>query len=194
MKKIKILALLLAAVLLQGCTAGQTEDTLPVGWSADWERVGPLLGVEAVTGFTLDEKNDALSVNGIYYATWTAGEGRQHTNEDGEDATVFDAQIYVLLKECRSEDAAKTERGIWIAREKQSYTAGTEESAVFAGQEFEVLPLLGADDKNPYTHGVAAFGTRGEWAICVELLCGEGYHEDPQAVIQMFLSGLYYSK
>lgn len=192
MKTIKILALLLAFLLLQGCANG-SADTLPSGWSGDWVLLGNFLGAEPLEGFSLNEIKDALSVGGIYYATWTCGQAREHTNDEGEQAKVYDAQIYVLVQECRNEAAAATQIGAWIARESQSYSVDEKTAYIAAGQTFDLLPLLSARAENPYTQGVAAFAARGNMAICVELLCAEDYTGDPQAVLEAFLNGLHYN-
>lgn len=192
MKKTKILALLLACVLLQGCANGST-DTLPSGWSEDWVLLGNFLGAEPLEGFSLNESKDALSVSGIYYATWTCGQAREHTNDEGENAKVYDAQVYILVQECRNEAAAAAQIGAWIARESQSYSTGEKTVYTAAGQTFDLLPLLSARAENPYTRGVAAFAARGSRAICVELLCSEDYPGDPQAVLEAFLNGLHYN-
>lgn len=192
MKRTNLLALLLACLLLQGCASGSTAP-LPSGWSEDWVRLGSLLGVEPMADFALNENKDALSVNGIYYATWTCGEARQFTNEDGENAKIYDAQIYVLVQSCRSDAAAVTQIGAWIARESQSYSVGEESALSCAGQQFDLLPLLSAKSENPYTHGMAAFAARGNDAICVEFLCADGYEGDPAAVLTTFLNGFHYN-
>lgn len=109
MKRIWI-AVLLMTLALAGCSHADRE--LPSGWDEDWVRVADYVGVEALDGFTLNESNDTLSISGLYYATWTSGEGRDFVNADGEDAIIYDAQIYVLLEECRSgsdaEEAVKS--------------------------------------------------------------------------------------
>ena len=192
MKKINILALLLAIMLLQGCATGQ-GSTLPAGWDESWTRLGTYLGVEPMEGFRLDENNDALAVSGLYYATWVTGPARDHTNDEGEAAKVYDAQIYVLVQVCRSEAAAATQIGAWIARESQSYTTDAQISYPCGDQTFDLLPLLTAKNENPYTHGMAAFASRGQLAICVELLCAEDYAGEPQAVIEAFLGGFHYN-
>lgn len=191
MKRIVIVMLSLT-LLLSGCTGSQPE--LPADWLPEWTVVSPLLAAEPVEGFVLQENNDALSSEGIYYATWSFGTAREHTNEDGEKAQAYDAQIYLILKKCRSEEKAAEETDAWKGLEKQNYTLGEPVSALCAGQEFTVLPLLQGKETNPYSHGAAAFAVRGSWAICVEFVCGESFAADPQAVLESFLSGLHYSE
>ena len=183
---------LLAILLLAGCAdpSGPTNEEL--GWDKDWVRVGALLGVEPMDGFTLSENKDVMGIYGLYYATWTAGEAREYTNADGDEAQVYDVQIYVLLQRSGSVDEAQTAVEDWMARERETYEAGETLAETYAGQKFDLIPLLQAGEDNPYTHGAAAFGVRGDWAISVELLCQDGFEDDAQTFLTQFLSGLHY--
>ena len=183
---------LLAAVLLTGCAAQTGPTNEELGWDKDWVRVGALLGVEPVDRFTLSENIDAMGVYGLYYATWTAGEGRDYTNAGGEKAKIFDAQIYVLLQKNKNADEAQSALEEWIDRERETYEAGETLTETCAGQEFDLFPLLRSGGDNPYTHGAAAFGARDDWAISVELLCQDSFEGDAQACLIRFLSGLHY--
>lgn len=182
---------LLTALLLTGCSQAETRHP---EWDESWVRIADAVGVEPMEGFTLNESNDVLAVAGLYYATWTCGDGREFVNADGKDATVYDAQIYVLLEECTAAEDARQTVEEWIAREKTSYeTAETEEKA-FADQKFTVLPLISGKETNPYGHGVAAFAVRGNYAISVELVCSDRFTDDPQAVLTQFLNGFHYGE
>ena len=187
----KIIAVLLVALLLAGC-APQTAK-LPDDWDANWTCLGSFLGIEPMDGFSVNENKDALAVSGIYYATWTTGAGRDFTNDEGENALVYDAQIYVLLQQCATEAAAKTQIGAWIAKEGQAYRVGEESSLVCGDQSFRVLPLLESREGNPYGKGIAAFAHRGNMAICVEFLCADTYSADVLQVLETFLSGFHYN-
>jgi len=190
MKK-RIASLVLTAVLLlSGCGAKQE---LPSGWETDWTAVCPVLAVEPLDGFTLHESNDALYLSGIYYATCVTGESRPHTNEEGEEAEVFDAQIYVIVQEYRDPDSAAEGIAQWIAREKTTFEAGTQCSFVCNDQEYAVLPLAGGSENNPYRHGVAAFGLRNNWAVCVEFLGTEDYEADFENTLEAFLNSFHYA-
>ena len=187
----RLIAIAALCVLLTGCApSGPTNEEL--GWDEDWVRVGTLLGVEPMAGFDLNENIDAMGVYGLYYATWTAGEARDHTNADGEKAQIFDAQIYVLLQQNKDGDEARAALDDWMALEKKSYQTGETLTETCAGQEFDLLPLLRGGEDNPYTHGAAAFGARDGWAISVELLCQDSFEGDAQACLIRFLSGLHY--
>ncbi len=190
MKRIWILAIL-TALLLSGCTAQETKHP---EWDASWVPLGDVFAVEPTEDFVLNESNDMLSPYGVYYATWTCGEERPFVNADEEDAKVYDAQIYVLLKECADAEAAKKEVEAWIAREQESYGAAETEPKTYAGQEFKTLPLISGKEGNPYNHGIAAFAVRGNCAVSVELLCSDRFTADPQTVLDRFLNGFHYSE
>ena len=191
MKRVISLALL-AVLLLTGCAAQNGPTNEELGWDEDWVRVGVLLGVEPMDGFTLSENIDAMGVYGLYYATWTAGEARDYTNADGDEAQIYDAQIYVLLQQNKSAGEAQSALEDWIGREKETYETGETLTGTYAGQEFDLFPLLQAGEDNPYTHGAAAFAARDVWAISVELLCQDSFEGDAQARLAQLLSGFHY--
>ena len=186
-----VLILLCAAVLLSGCAR---EPAYPADWLPEWTVICPLLAAEPVEGYELLETNDALAAEGIYYAAWSSGEARAHTNEDGEEAKVYDAQIYLIVKQCRSAEKAEEETHKWQGLERENYTLGPERTMEPSGQKFTAVPLLQGKQTNPYSFGMAAFAVRGDWAICVELVCVRGHEEDPGAVMEAFLKGLHYSE
>ena len=190
MKKRIVSLFLMVALLLSACGAKQE---LPSDWEPDWAVVCPVLAVEPFDGFTLHESNDALYLSGIYYATWVTGESRPHTNEEGEEAEVFDAQIYVIVQEYRNSDSAASGIAQWTAREKSTFEAGAEYTVVCNEQEYTVLPLTGGSENNPYRHGAAAFAVRDSWAICVEFLGAENYEADFEKALEEFLNGFHYA-
>lgn len=193
MRRIWICALLaaLALLALAGCEgSGGKGDP---DWDEDWVQLAGYVGIEPVDGFTLDESNDTLSVSGLYYAAWTSGEGQAFSNAEGKEATVYDAQIYVLLEECRSAEAAGKAVGEWTAREEETYEVGETETKTFGTQDFALLPLLSGSEDNPYTHGTAAFAVRDKWALSVELMCTDNFTGDSRALLEDFLTGFHYS-
>ena len=96
MKKLLGLCLCMA-LLLTGC--GRTAPPKAAdgaSWSEDWVTLGNVVGVDTPEGLTAQENSDALSAKGMCYATWSIGQAEPHINEDGEDAQLYDAQVYLL--------------------------------------------------------------------------------------------------
>lgn len=190
MKKSWIL-LVVIALLLTGCGH---QDRHPE-WNEDWLRFGDLLAAEAPEGFYLGEYNDTLSLGGIWYAAFNCGrEPKPYVNAEGEDAEVYDAQIFLLVEECESEAAARAELAGWIEREAQSYeTDGAAERRI-GDQSYQAMTLKAAKADNPYSHGAAAFAARGNLAISAELLCSEDFAGEAQTILEQFLSGIHYGE
>lgn len=185
-----VMLLVIFALLLSGC--GASEAALPAHWEEGWTVVAPYLAAEDMEGFDFGESADTLGISGVYYATWTAGEKRDYTNAEGEQTVIFDAQIYVITQEFRSEADAETNLNQWLAREKQSFTCGDAYTLICNGQEFTILPLLSGSEDNPYGSGCAAFALRGSNAICVELVRTDYFSGDIQATLEAFLNCLHY--
>ena len=180
---------LAAALLLTGCGAS-APDPHPE-WDAAWVRVGTNLGAEAPEGFTFNRENTVSSA-GLYYVTWSTGEGRDVTNAQGQEVSAYDAQFYILVEEKTKPEDAQAVVEEWMAMEAESYETGPEERLTAAGQEFRILPLLKGGEDNPYHHGRAAFAVRGSNAMVVELLCVEDWPGDPDSAMEAFLQGLHY--
>lgn len=190
MKRIAMI-LLAAVLLLTGC-AGADSQRDP-SWEESWTAMGSLLAIEPLEDFPLNESNDVLGISGLYYATWTCGEGQAYVNSEGEDAMVYDAQIYVLLKECTDGQAADLEVATWIDLEKQSYEAGEQETLTVGSQEYQVLPLANGKESNPYPSGISAFAVRGKNAISVELVYSDRFTGSPRETLERFLAGFHYA-
>lgn len=191
MKRLSLFFLTIT-LILSGC--GSQKSQRPANWNDSWTIVSPILAIETPAEFSLNEANDTLSVSGIYYATWVTGDERSHTNEDGESATVYDAQIYVLVQEFRTGEKAEKEAAQWAERAKQSYETAKPDTWEQDGQQYTLLPLASGSESNPYGHGIVAYTVRGEFAVWVELLCTSDYESDPRQVLEQFLAGFHFSE
>ncbi len=182
----------LLCLLLTACGAAEL-DRETLGWEEDWTAVGDAVASEPVDGFEPRENLDAMSASGLWYATWTAGEMEVRENEEGQRSEIYDAQIYLLVQEAKSEAKALAEVEVWKGRERDSYGCGESSTGDYAGMSFEVIPMLTASETNPYSHGAAAFGVRGKYAVSAELLCREGYEGDAEEILTDFLAGLHFN-
>ena len=178
------------ALLLAGCAGAEAPEDPHPDWPERWFQ--DALGVEAPAGFTLHESNDVMAMSGLYYATWTAGAGRDITNPQGREAVVFDAQFYVLVKESDSAAEAEADVADWLDREAGSYSTGEPRDLEAAGQRWRLLPLTAPNSENPYHHGAAAFALWGSRAVSVELLCTEDWQGSAEAALEAFLNGFHY--
>ena len=180
------------ALLLAGCGAGNKEPDPHPDWDPDWVRVHPHLGVETPDGFALRENSDALRSEGLYYASWYAGEERQVTDSEGKESTVYDAQLHVLVKVSETAEQAGADLEDWITIERGAYEAGDEQGLDAAGQTYRLLLLDSPNGDRPYPHGAAAFALCGTAAISVELLCAGDWPGEAEAVLRQFLEGFHY--
>ncbi len=184
---------LVLALALGGCGKRRQVDLEALGWQEDWTNLDGMLAVEPVEGFDLGQNNDALAPSGIWVAAWHAGEGEPYTNSDGKDTTLYDAEIYLLIEECRSEAAAQAELQTLENRERENYDCGEKTSSDYAGQEFGVFSMTNPDAENPYARGAAALGARGKYVLTVELLCKADFDGDPGELLRDFLALIHYN-
>lgn len=188
--KRRAIILFLILLLLCACAKEPAVDAHPE-WNDYPIRFDDVLAAETIDGFTLNESNDVLSIAGLWYATWTAGEGVTIKNAQDKDATVYDAQIYLLLKEGQTEKGTENDVLDWIEREQGRYET-TETTLTVAGREYRVLRLLSGSEDNPYHHGAAAFLVFGANAVTVEVLAKEDFAGDTEEILQRFLEHLHF--
>ena len=190
-------AVLLAGVLalcLTGCTVLPPERAADgADWDESWVTVGGVVGVDAPAGLTAQENNDALAANGMYYATWSMGEGEDYTNEDGDDAVLYDAQVYVLLAGAKTAEEAQASLDEWTALAEERYAVDGRTQGVYNGQPFTVLTYAYGSDVNPYQRGASAFGIYRNFAVNVELSCREGFTGDEAELLADFLEHCHYA-
>lgn len=195
MKKANILVMLLVVcILLSGCAQLPPEKAADgQDWNENWVTVGAVLGVDTPEGLTPQENNEALSASGMYYATWSIGEATPYVNAEGEDATLFDAQVYALLARAESTEKAEGTRDNWLAMAQGQYNICQTTTEVCNGQTFTVITYTYDSDSNPYAFGASAFGVYRNYAISVELSCQEAFSGDPQEILLDFLNHCHYS-
>ena len=182
--------ILVLSLLMAGCGSHEPQTN----WEENWTVIAPFLAAEPMEGFAFGESDDILGISGVYYAAWTNGEERSFTNAEGEDTVIFDAQIYVVALECRTEEEAQQNIAAWKAREKQNYQVSEELGITINNRNYTMLTMTSGNEGNPYGFGAAAFTVSGTNAICVELVCSDSFAGNPQVALEAFLNGLHFSE
>lgn len=194
----KRMALLLAGVLclgLAGCGAVVPPERAADGlsWEESWVTVGGVIGVDTPDGMDARENNEALAANGMYYATWSVGEGEPYTNADGEDAQLYDAQVYLLLAGYESGEEAGNALEQWKGMAESQYAVGQTAQESHNGQDYTVITYTFDSEQNPYARGASAYGVYRNFAVSVELACREGFDGDAGQLLAQFLDGCHYA-
>lgn len=193
MKKILFTLLLAACVCLAGCAQIPTAAADGAAWSDEWVTVGGIMGVDTPVGIDHQENNDSLSIKGMYYATWSIGEAEPYINEDGDEAQLYDAQIYLLLAGYNAAEKAEESAAEWQAMANERYAVDQALPTTCNGQDFTVLTYAFDSETNPYARGASAFGVYRNYAVSVELSCREDFTGDPLEILTDFLEHCHYS-
>lgn len=183
---------LVLVLLLSSCASPEELDWEALGWEEDWETVGTVAAVEPLEGFEAAENLDVMSGQGLWYAAWTCGEGREIENDDGEDAVLYDAQLYLLIEACGSADEAAAETAGWQERERGSYDCSDPAREQHGDAEYTVMTMT-AKGESPFDGGVAAFAAVGKYAVSVELMALESAPIAPGDTLRAFLDGLHFN-
>lgn len=196
MKRTAVCLLIAALCLgLTGCAALPTPERAADGaaWSEEWVTVGGVVGVDTPDGMTSRENNEALAAKGMYYAAWSVGEGEPYTNAEGEEATLYDAQVYLLLGGCKSGEEAQDTMAQWLEMAQAQYAVSGTAEAAHNGQTFSLITYTFDGEANPYARGASAFGVYRNYAISVELACREGFDGDAEELLAQFLDNCHYA-
>lgn len=180
---------------LTGCTASPSglEESAVTVEDAEYVTIGSHLTVHKTDSrLTLVDRKDALASDGLYYASWTAGSPEEYVNSEGDTVDLYDAQLYLLLAECKTLEAAEDNRKSWLEAGQANYEVTDEETISCSGQSYTLLSYHFTNEENPYSHGVSSFGVFENCAVCAELTCQEGYGEDLKQMLTAFLEGFDY--
>lgn len=182
-------------LLLAGCAQSAPEQAAGgAAWDESWTTLGGVLGVEAPGhDLTLQDNKDALSIAGMYLASWTIGEGAPYTNEDGDEVVLYPAQLDVLVYGRKDSAAARQAAEDWTARQAKTYDVTDSGQQTCNGQDYAVFAYTCKSDSNPYARGVSAFGTYKNCAVSVELNCLDSFTEDERTILTDFLNGCHYA-
>lgn len=193
----RLLSVLLCSILLltlSGCRRLPDKTASGEEWNDEWMRIGTLLGVEASPeNFELIDNKDALSVSDIYYSEWACGEPQEYTNSDGETAYVYDAQIYLLLRETNTRELAENTAEEWEKLTEKNYDITDSFTKEYSGQEFSVYKYSVINENNPYSFGISAFGVWENGAVSVELVFKDSFTGNAEEILNDFLTGFHYA-
>ena len=193
MKRLLVLCLCMT-LFLSGCVRAVPPKAVDgTAWNEDWVTLGNALGVDTPEGLTAQESSDVLSAKGMYYATWSIGEAEPHINEDGEDAQLYDAQVYLLTAGYDSIQKVEEATEEWLAIANEQYAVEETKAETYNGQEFIVITYTYTSDSNPYSRGASAFGTYGNYAVSAELSCQEGFEDGALETLENFLEHCHYA-
>lgn len=194
--KTKYIAIILCVTsILTGCSVlpSVSEDNTVV--DSEYVTIGGILTVHNTDSrLTLRSNLDALAADGLYYASWTAGNPEPYENSDGDTVDLYDAQLYLLLGEFKNPDAAQQNMDNWLAAGQTNYDVTGQENITCKDQPYTMIIYSFPNEENPYSHGVSAFGVYDDLAVCAELTCRENYDEDLQQMLINFLDNCTFDR
>lgn len=196
MKKAAVFLLTGALCLgLAGCSAPPPPEKAADGldWDENWVTIGETIGVDTPDGMEHRENNDALAANGMYYATWSIGEGEPYINADEEEATLYDAQVFLLLGGYKSAEEAENTRTQWREMAESRYEVGGTLEETHNGQDFTIITYSFDSEANPYARGASAFAVYRNYALSVELTCRQDFEGDAAQLLARFLDACHYA-
>ena len=196
MKKTKIT--LIASVLclcLSGCGFALPPEKAADGqdWDKSWVTVGSIIGVDTPDGMEAQENNEALEAQGMSYATWSIGDAVPYTNADGDEAKLYDAQVYLLLSGSKSAELAEGALAQWQEMARQQYAIEGTATQTHNGQEFTVITYSFDSETNPYARGASAYGVYRNYAVSVEFVCQRDFDGDAAQLLAQFLDNCHYA-
>ena len=192
--KTKIISKYIACILciaasLTGCSFLPSLSEGNTVEDSEYVTIGSYLTVHNTDArLTLLDNKDALSADGLYYASWTSGDSESYENSDGDTVDLYDAQLYLLMGEFKNSDTAQKNMENWFTTGQTNYDVTDESAITCNGQSYTLITYSFKNKENPYSRGASAFGVYKNLAICVELTCRESYQEDLQGMLTDFLN------
>lgn len=141
---------------------------------------------------SLLEIKDVLSADGLYYASWTMGEPETGGSGNEGNTGLRDTRIYLVVGEHKSSEEAGADMAKWLDAAREKYEVLTEEEISCDGQAYSLITYHWTDEEETGGRGMSAFGVHDSTAVCIELICGESFAEDPEAVLIPFLENCVY--
>ncbi len=157
--------------------------------------IGSFLRISsAPEGFTLFDSKDALAAEGLYYASWTAGQSSAYSNEDGDTVDLYPAQITLLGAERKDPQSAQDEIDAWKSASTDNYAIRDTRTESIAGQEYEIITYTMKNPDSPWSGGVSAFGVHENAAVCAELTYQDSFTGDADHDLTGLLESFHYAE
>lgn len=106
---------------------------------------------------------------------------------------MYDAQVYLLVREAESEEAAQEAADQLREMAQQTYAVDGTATQTHNGQEFTVITYIFDSADNPYARGASAHGVYHNFALDVELTCREDFEGDAAELLAQFLVNCHYA-
>lgn len=192
-RQILCLILTYILVMLTGCTPDLLESSEEIPMEGNLIQMGTQLEIEKPDDrFTLRDHKDALAADGLYYISWSMGETESYESSDGDTIDLYDAQLHLLLSECRNDEDARKACSNWLEAARENYEVSEEEEIICNEQAYTCIHYQCPGKENPYDRGVSAFATSNSNAVCIEFTCQKDFTEDLQQLLTDFLNGCHY--
>lgn len=141
---------------------------------------------------SLGEYQDTLADMGIYYATWTMGEGETITDEEGKESTRHPVQIYVLIQQCETEQEAAQQPEQWqmLLGERQEISHTDLQTVE---EQTYLLASYAFAEAETFACGISAYTSVGTYAVAVEAVCLEDDSGELLDILTDFLACMHYT-
>ncbi|MDE5598090.1 MAG: hypothetical protein K2J04_09675 [Lachnospiraceae bacterium] len=186
-KRIYWIYALCIMLTLTGCSSSASSAENTVTASGD-VTIGNYLTIQNIDSRLMLLSNlDALSADGLYYASWVIGDAQAFENSDGDTVDLYDASLYLLSGEFKNTQYAQENMDSWLAAAKENYEVLNEEDITCNGQTYSLITYNSTHEDNPYARGISAFGVHENHAVCIELTCLGGFNDDLRDILVNFL-------
>lgn len=187
MKKRIISILAIICLLLTGCAAPSLPEVAADGtpWGEDWTNVGVILGVEPVEEWTEQRSEDLLADVGMYFASWTWGEGEMDT----EGNKSYPAQVFLLLSGSDPEKLVAE----WQTIAEETYLTQPARTMEHELGAFTLIPYRFADEDASFDNGMICLGIVDGYAFNLEFSCRDDVSLDPEWVLTAFLDRFHFA-
>lgn len=185
--------LLTLALLLCGCASYPTPPDVAADgtpWGTEWTNFGAVMGIAPVEEWTEQRNEDVLAAEGMYFASWTWGEGE--LNAEGEK--VYPAQVFLVISQCESTAEAEEYVQDWLDMARDTYIAEEPHLLDHTHGTFTMLPYRVDGGADSFTRGMAAYGIHNDLAINLEFTCREDVSLDPEFTLTAFLDSIHFAE